>query len=168
MTTSNELIPAPPLRLRMTTRAGTGTLDGGWWPHSRDLAVELADLVEHFPAASGRVIRAVVSPPDWETAPRQVKVARGFVKVGSFPHDDTHVILLGTADRTTLRLLVVPPDMTDDQGAEALLAAGTDNYTHSAGCLLDTVSEHPDVDPAQHWTHEGDSWRDRADGPVGC
>ena len=168
MTTSNTPRSRTPLRLRMSAHPGRGTLDGGWWPQSRDLTIELTDLAAHFPLASGRIVRALFSPPDWDSAPRRLHVGQGQVKVGSFPHDDTHVILLTTADHTTLRLLVVPPDMSDDQGAEALLAAGTEHYAHSAGCLLDTVSEHPDVDPAQHWTHEGDAWRDRADGPVGC
>jgi hypothetical protein len=35
---------------------------------SRDLAVELADLVDHFPPQFGRIVRALFSPPvpeDW-------------------------------------------------------------------------------------------------------
>jgi Family of unknown function (DUF5994) len=141
-----------PLRLNMAEHPGQNHLDGGWWPQSRDLAVELADLVDHFPPHLGRIVRAVFSPPDWDTAPRQVPVSRGYVKVGSFPHDDTHLIHLKTADRSMLRLLVVPPGFTDDQCDEALLAAGTAGNSHSALALLDKVTEHPDVDPARHWT----------------
>ena len=69
------------------------------------------------------------------------------MKVGSFPRDDTHLVLLKTADHAELRVLVVPPGMSSDQGDEALLAAATPGYAHTAACLLDTVSEHPDVDP---------------------
>jgi hypothetical protein len=160
MTTSNDPILRGPLRLRLSEDAGLGTLDGGWWPQSRDLTTELTDLVTHFPAEQGRIVRALFSPPDWDAAPRQVRVGRGQVKVGSFPRDDTHLILLTTADRTTLRVLVVPPAMSPDQGDEALLAASSAGYAHSAGCLLEEVTATPDVDPMNHWTVEGGSWAD--------
>src|SRR3954447_397461 len=92
MTTSNGSIPLRriPLRLRMGEAPAPGGLQGGWWPQSRDLAVELADLVDHFLPERGRIVRATYSPPDWDPAPRRVPVARGYVKVGSFPRDDTH------------------------------------------------------------------------------
>jgi hypothetical protein len=147
-----------PLRLRIAEHLGSNHLDGGWWPQSRDLAVELADLVDHFPARFGRIVRALVSPPDWDSTPRRIPVAGGFVKVGSFPRDDTHVIHVKTVDRTVLRILVVPPYFTDDQGSEALLAAATSGNAHSATDLLDTVTEYPDVDPVDHWSDDGGSW----------
>lgn len=158
MTASTVPIPAAevrstrlPLRLRMVEHVGRDRLDGGWWPQSRDLAVELADLVEHLPQQYGRVVRAVYSPPDWDGAPRRVPVPGGYVKVGSFPRDDTHVIHLKTYDHNVLQVLVVPPQFTDDQGDEALLAAASPGNSHSAGEVLDHVTEHPDVDPADHW-----------------
>jgi hypothetical protein len=166
MSTSNGSTLAPPipppsrgpLRLRMAEHPGRNHLDGGWWPQSRDLTVELADLVDHFPGKFGRIDRALVSPPDWEPAPRRIPVTAGYVKVGSFPRDDTHLILLRTSDRATLRVLVVPPGFTLDQGAEALLAAATTGNAHSAEDLLDEVTDHPNVDPMDHWSDTGGSW----------
>jgi hypothetical protein len=154
-------VPTPtrgPLRLRMSVHPGRDHLDGGWWPRSRDLEVELADLVDHFPAQFGRIVRALVSAPAWDAAPRHVPVAGGYVKVASFPRDDTHVIDLKTSDRTVLRVLVVPPGFTDAQGAEALLAAATPGNAHSSEDLLDTVTEYPDIDPVDHWSDDGGSW----------
>jgi hypothetical protein len=154
-------LPAPargPLRIRMTKRPGRDHLDGGWWPQSRDLAIELADLVDHLPARFGRIVRTVVSPSDWDPAPRRISVARGYVKVGSFHRDDTHVIRLKTSDRVVLRVLVVPPGFTDDQGDEALLAAATPGNTRTGADLLDTVTEHPDVDPEDLWNDDGGTW----------
>ena len=165
MTTSTIPTPRSPLRLRMSAHPGRGTLDGGWWPQSRDLTVELTDLANHFPPASGRIVRALFSPPDWDTAPRRLHVGAGQVKVGSFPHDDTHIMVLTTSDRTVLRVLVVPPTLTPDQGDEAMLAAATDAYAHSAASLLDEVGSQPDVDPQDHWTDEGGSWQ--SGDPVG-
>jgi len=140
-----------PLRLRMVEHVGRDQLDGGWWPQSRDLGVELPDLVEHLPPQYGRVVRAVYSPPDWDAAPRRVPVPGGYVKVGAFPRDDTHLIQLKTYDHKVLYILVVPPQFTDDQGDEALLAAASPGNSHPAGEVLDHVTEHPDVDPADHW-----------------
>ena len=147
-----------PLRLRMRETPGSGHLDGGWWPYSRDLAVELADLVDQFPPRSGRIVRALVSPPDWDSAPRSIPVARGHMKVGSFPRDDTHVVLLTTSDRTVLRVLVVPPGLTRDQGEEALLVSATAGNTRPASDVLEEVTDQPATDPLDHWTDDGDSW----------
>jgi len=142
-----------PLRLRMSDRPGLDTLDGGWWPQSRDLSVELADLVDSFPTALGQVQHAIYSPPDWDSAPaRRVRVRDGWVHVDAVPQDDTHLVLLRTSQRLTLKVLVVPPDFSDDQGAEALLAAATTGYAYSAGSLLDTVIDQPKVDPGNYWT----------------
>ncbi|WP_183095076.1 DUF5994 family protein [Nocardioides stalactiti] len=160
---SEQGLPSPladrvPLRLRMGRTMGADRLDGGWWPQSRDLAVELADLVDNLPPEFGRIVRALFSPPDWDPAPRRIPVRRGYVKVGSFPADDTHLIELKTSDRTVLHVLVVPPGFTPAQGEEALLAAATAGNTHAAGDLLDVASEHPDVDPDDHWQDDGGSY----------
>lgn len=156
---SNMPVPSRgPLRLRMAEHPGRDQLDGGWWPRSRDLAVELADLVDHFPPQFGRIVRALFSPPDWDPAPRRIQVAGRYVKVGSFPRDDTHLIHLKTSDRSVLHVLVVPPGFSDDQGEESLLAATSPGNAHPAGALLETVTEHPDIDPMDHWRDDGGSW----------
>ena len=130
-----------PLRLRMTELPRTHPLDGGWWPQSRDLTVELADLVDNFPDGMGRIVRATFSPPDWDDQPRRVPIARGYVQTGFAPQDDSHVIMLRTSERTELCLLVIPPGMSDAQGEEALAAAVTPGYAPSPGKILDTVRE---------------------------
>ena len=130
-----------PLRLRMTELPRTHPLDGGWWPQSRDLTVELADLVDNFPDGMGRIVRATFSPPDWEDQPRRVPIARGYVQTGFAAGDDTHVMMLRTSERTELCLLVVPPGMSDEQGEEALTAAVTPGYASSPGAILDLVRE---------------------------
>jgi hypothetical protein len=169
MSTSNGPIRVPevptadhrPPRLRIVEHPGTDPLDGGWWPRSRDLAVELADLVDlvdQFPARSGRIVRALVSPADWGPAPQHVPATGGDVEVGALPSADRHLLHLATADQTVLRLLVVPPDFTQDQGDEALLAAATAGNAHSAMDLLDEVTEYPDTHAKDHWTDDGEPW----------
>jgi hypothetical protein len=147
-----------PLRLRMSPRAGD-RLDGGWWPQSHDLSVELADLVDHFPPASGRIVRALYSPPEWDTPARRVAVAGGYVKVGSFPRDDAHLIRLKTSDRTVLYVLVVPPEMAQEQGEEALLAAAAPGNAYGASSLLVGATAPPVGDAKGRWDDDGGSWR---------
>lgn len=155
-----------PLRLCMADHPRQNHLDGGWWPQSRDLTVELADLVDHFPPEFGQIARVVYSPPDWKHAPRRIPVRRGYIKAGSFPHDDAHVVLLRMSDRDVLRLLVVPPGYTDSQGAEALLAAATRGNAHTASALLDAVHDNHDVDPGDQWNDDGGNWwGEHATGP---
>ncbi len=164
MPTPQHVSPAPPqtetssrvpLRLALSEQPDVDALDGGWWPQSRDLDTELADLVDHFPTSAGRVVRALFSAPDWDAAPRKVPIRGGNLKVGWFPHDDTHVIVLRTSDHAVLRLLVVPPGVSHDDGDEAMLAASTTGNTHDATELLRAVTDTPPVDPAGFWAAEG-------------
>ena len=162
MTTSHDLHDTEkptaarvPLRLRLNEDPGRDVLDGGWWPQSRDLATELADLVDHFPAEAGRVMRVLYSPPDWDTRARRVAVAGGYVKAGFFPQDDTHLMHLTMTTAKPLKLLVIPPAFSRAQGEEALLAAATRGNDRPPAELLDTVTQDPDVDPAHEWSREG-------------
>jgi hypothetical protein len=147
-----------PLRLALTPGDQKQVLDGAWWPQSRDLPTELADLVDHFPSERARISRVVFSPPDWDGAQRRVQVAGRHVKAGSFPSDDTHVVVLRTSDRTYLTLLVVPPAYTTAQGEEAMLAAATPGNHYSASALLTEATEHGDTDTDDHWSDDGGTW----------
>ena len=124
------------LRLLLTPGPAAGPLDGGWWPRSRDIDVELRDLVDQLPADVGRVSRALYSPPDWDASPRSVRVEHGWVKTGSFPRDDTHLMVLRLSRQSSIQLLVVPPD--HPEGQAALERAADPSNGKTASQLLDT------------------------------
>jgi hypothetical protein len=153
--TAPQIISDPeglrPLRLRLGAVPGQDRLDGAWWPYSRDLESEMSQLVQHFPSTHAPVSRAVYSRPDWDTTPRKVAAGSRVIKVGSFPRDDTHVLILQLSDGRRLNLLVVPPDFTSGQGEEALLAGSTAGNRHTAAELLFEVTDQHDADPADHW-----------------
>ncbi|MDP3968909.1 MAG: DUF5994 family protein [Nocardioides sp.] len=159
-----------PLRLQLSGRPGVDRLDGAWWPQSRDIGVELADLVDHFPTEVGKVVRVVYSPPDWDLRPHHVAVEGRTLKVGSFPHDDTHQVTLRLADHAVLQLLVVPPNSSTEHGEKAMRAASTTGNRHTAADLLNLVSEDEHVDAGGHWRDDGGSWwtaaGTRASGPT--
>lgn len=180
MTTSNSPVhtssPHHAPRIELATPSRRRPLDGAWWPRSRDLAVELAGLVAGLPSETGRVVRAVYSPPDWDAPPRRVPLTTGYLKVGCFPRDDTHLIDLRMLDGSVLRLLVVPPGAVPEQARSALAAAARPDSTATAAVILaGTIpppatdrssasgwdeSDQAAVDPQEFWTDDGGAWWD--------
>src|SRR3954462_15959961 len=131
MSTSIGTSPTPtaarnPLRLRLSDTTTPGVADGVWWPQSRDLQTEAAALVDHFPTAAGRLSRLLFSRPDWDSSAvdghgvRKIRAARGPVKVGSFPHDDTKLMIAIMADGQRLKLLVIPSTVGRTEGERRL------------------------------------------------
>jgi hypothetical protein len=98
--------------------------------------------VDHFPPEVGRINRLLFSRPDWDDGVaegrglRRIQAARGPVKVGSFPRDDTHQMILSMASGRQLRLLVVP-STTDDSEADKMLAASSEATPSARGTAVD-------------------------------
>jgi hypothetical protein len=138
--TSTSTTPSParsPLRLRLSNLAGGP--DGSWWPQSRDLQTEAADLVDHFPPEGGHIRRMLFSRPDWDDAVadgsgvRKIRAARGPVKVGSFPTDDTQLMILTMASGQRLKLQVIPSDISPVEGRRRLQSGGGFDATQDGG-----------------------------------
>ena len=136
-----EHLPAPPasrkgLRLRMVGDDSHPSLDGGWWPRSRDPIREIQELVWKFPPEYGRISRAWLSTPDWDSEPRMVDLGTRCLRVSSSPYEDTHVLVLQTLSRRRLTLLVVPPSYSRRDGEAALAAASTSGNRTSGADVL--------------------------------
>lgn len=160
MTTPTHLTSSPttrvarlPLRLRLQPVLSEGALDGSWWPQSRDLSLELADLVDNFPVELGQVQRVVFSRPDWDAAPHRVRVARGLIKVGSYPHDDTHQVWLSMSTHTMIRLSVATPAGSSRPPAPTGVAA-------PGRPAVGDESVSDELDANSHWNDDGGSWWD--------
>ena len=127
---SPAVASADGLRLQLAERASPGAPDGAWWPRSRELRTEVRTLVDEFPTEVGRINRLLYSRPDWDDplvdgrGVRKVRCERGYVKLGSFPSDDTHLMVLSMADGRRLRLQVIPGATSGPDGARLLAAAG--------------------------------------------
>ena len=102
---------APPgLRLQLDpAMAGTGVVDGGWWPRSRDPDAELPGLIAGLDASLGPITRVALNLDAWDSAPRRVAVDGRRVRVGWFRQMDAHTIGLTRAAQDRVVLLVVPP-----------------------------------------------------------
>ena len=125
--------PAPPgLRLQLDpTMAGTGAVDGGWWPRSRDPDAELPGLIAGLESSLGPITRVALNLDAWDTAPRRVAVDGRRVRVGWFHHMDAHTIGVTRAFQDRLALLVVPPEAAA-QAAQRAMAMAAD-ATNGAG-----------------------------------
>ncbi len=127
---SKTLPVREPLRLRLRNPTGAEHVDGAWWPQSRDLQAEAADLVDNFPSEAGQVDRLLFSRPDWDSPTvggrgvSRIRARRGWVQAGSFASDDTHLMVLSVASGRRLRLVVVPSDTDPVEAARRVHAAG--------------------------------------------
>ncbi|MCX5529315.1 DUF5994 family protein [Streptomyces sp. NBC_00006] len=116
---------SPPSGARVALRSPTsrGLLDGAWWPHSRDLTVELPELVDVLDPLWGRITRVAVNPMLWPVVPRKVTVGQRVVKTGWFtPELDPHTLLLLSYGTRRFDLLVIPPE-TSAACADRLMVA---------------------------------------------
>lgn len=152
------------LRLRLSPSIGQGALDGAWWPYSRDLAVEAVDLVDHFPSGFDRICRVVYSTPDWGACPRRVRAVEGLVNLGSFPDDDTHLVILRSVAATyrprPILLLVVPPDVDDRTASHAMRIAATPSNVKSAATILAESEDRYRAGRLSRWDDDGGPARD--------
>jgi hypothetical protein len=146
------------LRLRLSASIGRGALDGAWWPRSRDLERGLAELVDHFPVAAGRIVHAVYSVPDWLPAHRRIHVKNRVIKVGYFPDDDSHRILLGLASRQILQIMVVPPGSSSSLALTVMAKAASPTNRDSAAAILACAQEAEAAESAARWSDDGGLW----------
>ena len=128
--------PREVLRLRLKPKAATtGEVDGGWWPRSRDLAVELPGLLAVLAVRLGRIERVSYHLGDWDPTPARLSVEGGVVRLGGYrtQHADTVDVL---AARQRVTLLVVPPETSAQAAHEALMTAGRRGNTDDVQALL--------------------------------
>ena len=124
---------APPgLRVQLDpTMAGTGAVDGGWWPRSRDPEAELPALIAGLEASVGPITRLALNVTAWDGTPRRVAMDGRRVRVGWFRQMDPDTIGVTRAGQNRVALLVIPPQASTAaagiamaMAADVLAAAG--------------------------------------------
>jgi Family of unknown function (DUF5994) len=128
--------PRQALRLRLKPKAATtGYVDGGWWPRSRDLDVELPGLLAVLAVRLGRIERVSYHLGDWHPTPARLSVEGRTVRLEGYraQHADT-VDVLVALQRVTL--LVVPPETSAEAAHHALMTAGHRGNTDDVEALL--------------------------------
>ncbi len=136
----SQALPADdrPDRLRMRLKPKgptTGWVDGGWWPHSRDLAAELPSLVAVLGTRLGRIERVGFHLGEWHVPQRKINFDGGVVRLGGYHGQRANTVdVLGARHRVTL--LVVEPEASAENAHAALMAAGHRGNTDDVQTLL--------------------------------
>ncbi len=111
------------VRVSLRADAGTGgsAFDGAWFPRTRDLGVEVPELIAELDRRGVRIERFTYALDAWSPMPRKIVVQGRVVRTGGFRSMDPGVVCL-TWDGGTKRadLLVVPPETDVLTGARAL------------------------------------------------
>jgi hypothetical protein len=111
------------VRVSLRADAGTGgsAFDGAWFPRTRDLTVEVPELIAELDRRGVRIERFTYALDAWSPAPRKVVVQGRTVRTGGFRSMDPGIVCL-TWDGGLKRadLLVVPPETDVLTGARAL------------------------------------------------
>jgi hypothetical protein len=128
-TDSTHTTPQATPRLRLKPKAPTtGYVDGAWWPHSDDLAVELPDLLAVLSVRLGPIDSVVYNLAEWAIAPKKFPTGGRMVRLAGFHRQPVNTVEVIGINRTKLVLLVVP-NRTDPEHAHAIMmaAAAPDN-----------------------------------------
>jgi hypothetical protein len=132
--------PDARLRLRRRDPRVVGFVDGGWWPRSLDLGIELAPLLAEMFSAGYDIHRVTYNLARWDPAPRSVAVSGRLVKLGGYRTQNPALIsLVDMSGWKRVDLLVILPDTHPRIAERALSLAGLDGDLHQAEQILELV-----------------------------
>jgi hypothetical protein len=108
-----------------------GTVDGAWWPRSRDPAIELAALIEELSAQRTPVRGITLHRVGWDSAPRRIALTSGRkVAVDWFRSGDLRTIQIIDANYQRIDLFIIPVDTTPALADLALTMATNGQDPH--------------------------------------
>ena len=131
------------MRLRSPAHVG-GFVDGGWWPHSRDLTVELPPLLVAMWSGGYDVFRVMYNLMAWDLAPRKLIVSGRLVKLGGYrTQEAASISLVDGGGWKRIDVVVISPQTEHLIAERALALAGLDADRHRAGEVLDHANRGP-------------------------
>ncbi|OLT51770.1 hypothetical protein BJF87_15160 [Gordonia sp. CNJ-863] len=129
----------PPRQLRLRLKPADsvrGSVDGAWWPRSRDLATELPDIAQALDTRLPRLERVGYRIADWDAAPdRKIAVDGRSVHLEGFTTWPPGVVRF-SCPSGTLTLAVLGPDTDSDAAHETMMRAAERTNTQSAETLI--------------------------------
>src|SRR3712207_2761342 len=131
------------VRVSLRVEAGDGSsgFDGAWFPRSRDLAVELPELIAELDRRGVRVERFTYALDAWQPAPRKVVVQGRVVRTGGFSSMDPQLVcLVWDGGNRRADLLVVPPETDVLTGVRALRLCTRRGLPRSPQMVIDRKS----------------------------
>jgi hypothetical protein len=116
-------ITHPRLRLK-PIHASAGVVQGGWWPLTNKLYIELRHLLSGLSSGSGTIERVIYDENSW-TPPSLRMEFRGHSVILEPSNTSPNTLTVSGKKFGTLVLLVVPPN-TDPVAAHAAVMAAAD------------------------------------------
>jgi hypothetical protein len=145
-------VPAVDSAIRLSLNAvldRRASVDGAWWPYSRDAAAELPGLITAVDQRIGRAtLRVSVYADAWDDIPRRIPARGRQVRIGSFRSGDPHVITLILAGAEPIRLLVIPADTAGPAEATLTLTAQDTTDLLTIAHLPSVVDAEDEQNPA--------------------
>ncbi|MFC5822584.1 DUF5994 family protein [Nonomuraea insulae] len=116
------------------------TVDGAWWPYSRDAAAELPGLIAAVDQRLDRITLSVgVYRDSWDHIPRRLQARGRRIRVGWFHHTDPRVITLRPAGAEPITLLVIEPGTAVTAAEAALRLTAQDTTGFDPAGILTTA-----------------------------
>jgi hypothetical protein len=121
--------PAKTPRLRLKPKAPqSGYVDGAWWPHSDDLAVELPDLLSVLSVRLGPISRVIYNVNEWRKVPTKFADELRSIRLDGYRRQPVNTVEVIGLNRSRIVLLVVSPHAEPDHAhAIMMTAAGPRN-----------------------------------------
>jgi hypothetical protein len=157
--------PRQTFRLKLKPKApATGSVDGAWWPRSRDLSIELPALLAVLAIRLGGVERVSHNLTTWHAIPRRLNVNGRQLRLGGFHAQHPHTVDVIGTNGARLTLLVLPPTTDPVAAHRTLITASRRDNVDSIDRLLTATTEPERAtsnDPAavERWEVDGGAAR---------
>ena len=115
------------VRVRLDPEPSRETvLDGGWWPRSTDLMVELPQLIGAL-SGRGEITHALLNSADWDLPhERRLSAGRKGIRLGFYSSQPAGLItLMSDFGKDRFDLVVVPPS-ADAAAAKSAMRSAAD------------------------------------------
>ena len=144
----------PRLGLKPAHRSA-GFVQGGWWPHTDQLYIELRHLLASLSSRSGTIERVIYDENSWASASLRMEFRGHSVILEPSRTSPKTLTVIGTRFGT-LVLLVVPPD-TEPAAAHAavMAAADPDDMSTTEELLANATAAAQDGPPASNTDQPG-------------
>jgi uncharacterized protein DUF5994 len=129
------------LRLRAAAGPTTGHVDGGWWPHSRNLVREVPALFAALPRRLGPIALIAYNLNDWDATPRTLECDGARLEGISHDTSGPHTIVMLGTDGRCITLLLVPPNADQTTGHQALASVSLPDHPQSSNALHNEARE---------------------------
>jgi hypothetical protein len=140
-------IAHPRFRLKPIHRSA-GVVQGGWWPQTDELYIELRQLLAALSSRPGTIERVTYDENNWRSASLRMEF-RGHSVILEPSNASPNTLTVSGKRFGTLALLVVPPDTDPATAHAALVAAADPDVIATAEDLLTIATKAAQHDPGE-------------------